>query len=75
MKMRVKQRKRQIETRIKLNHNKYLVYQLKLNVTCFILSTSSWQALAAQPLVPGSVVVVAALESFASDLAVEAAGG
>ena len=35
LKMRVKQRERQIETRIKLNHNKYIVYQLKLNLTCF----------------------------------------
>ena len=35
MKMSVKQRKRQIETRIKLNSNKYIVHQLKLNLTCF----------------------------------------
>ena len=35
MKMSVKQRKRQIGKRIKLNHNKYLVYQRKLNLTCF----------------------------------------
>ena len=59
MKMRVKQRERQIETRIKLNHKKYIVYQLKLNLTCFYSATSSWQALAAQPPVPGSVVVTA----------------
>ena len=35
MKMSVKQRKRQIETRIKFNSNKYIVHQLKLNLTCF----------------------------------------
>lgn len=37
-----------------------------------MLSTSSWQALAAQQLGP-TVVVVAALQSFTSGLAVEAA--
>ena len=61
MEMSVKQRKRRIETTIKLNHNKYLVYQLKLNLTSFYSVSSSWHALAAQPLVPGCVFVVAAL--------------